>query len=163
MVFFAGINSHGFTDGLGLLFFLCDPFHIRHDLTDEGGSVQSIRVYNFAVDDAACGKPLPYGDGINIIHGVIFFFGVVRDFLRKQLRFFQLCFLHGAIRRQFFRGQIAVFFYQCIDALSRGCPVELHFYAVLLCIADALAAVIFTAVRCTRDGVGTPANAVFVF
>jgi len=63
----------------------------------------------------------------------------------------------------FLRGQETVFANQLRDTLGDVRPVQLNFRAVLLFQADALAAVILTAVGCAGYRVGASPNAVFVF
>ena len=65
--------------------------------------------------------------------------------------------------RLFLRGQETVFSDQLGDALGNVRPVQLNFRAVLLFQADALAAVILTAVGCAGYRVGASPNAVFIF
>ena len=63
----------------------------------------------------------------------------------------------------FLRGQETVFADQLGDTLGNVRPVQLNFRAVLLFQADALAAVILTAVGCAGYRVGASPNAVFIF
>ena len=63
----------------------------------------------------------------------------------------------------FLRGQETVFADQLGDTLGDVRPVQLNFRAVLLFQADALAAVILTAVGCAGYRVGASPNAVFIF
>ena len=63
----------------------------------------------------------------------------------------------------FLRGQETVFADQLGDTLGDVRPVQLDFRAVLLFQADALAAVILTAVGCAGYRVGASPNAVFIF
>ena len=63
----------------------------------------------------------------------------------------------------FLRGQETVFADQRGDTLGDVRPVQLDFRAVLLFQADALAAVILTAVGCAGYRVGASPNAVFIF
>ena len=65
--------------------------------------------------------------------------------------------------RLFLRGQETVFSDQLGDTLGDVRPVQLNFRAVLLFQADALAAVILTAVGCAGYRVGAASNAVFIF
>ena len=65
--------------------------------------------------------------------------------------------------RLFLRGQETVFADQLGDTLGDVRPVQLNFRAVLLFQADALAAVILTAVGRAGYRVGASPNAVFVF
>ena len=63
----------------------------------------------------------------------------------------------------FLRGQETVFADQLGDTLGNVRPVQLNFRAVLFFQADALAAVILTAVGCTGYRMGAASNAVFFF
>ena len=63
----------------------------------------------------------------------------------------------------FLRGQETVFADQLGDTLGDVRPVQLDFRAVLFFQADALAAVILTAVGCAGYRVGASPNAVFIF
>ena len=65
--------------------------------------------------------------------------------------------------RLFLRGQETVFADQLRDTLGDVRPVQLDFRAVLFFQADALAAVILTAVGCAGYRVGASPNAVFIF
>ena len=63
----------------------------------------------------------------------------------------------------FLFGKIAAFPNQAGDPLGHLFPSEVDVRAVLLFIMQSLPVVIFAAVCCTGESVGTPTNAVFAF
>ena len=51
-------------------------FRIPHNLLDKGRGVQFVSIHHLSVYDPVFCQPFPDGNGINIVHAVIFFLGV---------------------------------------------------------------------------------------